>query len=127
MKYTIPFIMLTLLLVGCGRRDAEIQQQVTGTWVVHYGGDIRSTNIIRPDGGYSATVTGFPDGHRISIAGSILAKGGDLIETITTDSDTNQALPMVVRGHIIRLDDHQLVAKWDAKHAETTIAQKVEP
>jgi hypothetical protein len=127
MKYTIPFIMLTLLLVGCGRRDAKIQQQVTGTWVVHYGGDIRCTNIIRPDGAYSATVTGFPDGHSISIEGTMVAKGGDLIETITSDSETNQTVPIVVRGHIISLDDHQMVTKWDAKQAETTIAQKVEP
>jgi major membrane immunogen (membrane-anchored lipoprotein) len=126
MKHTIPLILLTLLLAGCGRRDAKIQQQMTGTWVVHYGGDIRCTNIIRPDGDYSATVTGFPDDHSISIEGTILAKGGDLIETITSDSETNQPVPIVVRGHIISLDDHQMVTKWDAKQPTTTVAQKVE-
>lgn len=126
MKCTIPFIFLTLLQVGCGRRDAKIQQQVTGTWVVQYGGDIRCTNIIRPDGGYSATVTGFPDGHIISIEGTIVAKDGDLIETVTSDSETNQTVPLVVRGHIISLDEHQMITKWDAKHPETTIAQKVQ-
>ena len=56
-----------------------------------------------------------------------MAKGGDLIETITSDSETNQTVPIVVRGHIISLDDHQMVTKWDAKQAETTVAQKVEP
>lgn len=126
MKYSIPFILLTLLLAGCGCRDAKIQQQVTGTWVVHYGGDIRCTNTIRPDGGYSASVTGFPDGHTISVEGTMVAKGGDLIETITSDSETNQPVPIVVRGHIITLDDHQMITKWDAKQAETTVAQKVE-
>ena len=57
----------------------------------------------------------------------IVAKGGDLIETITSDSETNQTVPIVVRGHIISLYDHQMVTKWDAKQAETTVAQKVEP
>jgi hypothetical protein len=126
MKYTITLILLSLLLTRCGRRDAKIQQQVTGTWVVHYGGDIRCTNIIRPDGGYTATVTGFPNGSVIRIEGTILARGGDLIETITSDSETNQNVPIVVRGHIISLDDHQMITKWDAKQVTTTVAQRIE-
>jgi len=125
MKYSVPLVLLCLLLIGCGRRDARIQHAVTGTWVVHFGGNVRSTNIIRPDGGFSATVTGFTNGSSLRIEGTILAKGGDLIETITRDSDPNEKVPMVVRGHIISLDRHQMVTTWDASRATTTVAQRV--
>jgi len=114
-----------LVVTGCGRSDASIQQAMTGTWAVEFGGKIRCTNVISSNGGFTGTVTGFPDGHVIQVAGTIIARGGDLIETITNSSEKNEPLPLIVNGHIIRLDDHEMVTRWDAKQVTTTIAKKL--
>ena len=125
MKYTITVICLSLFLTGCGRSDLQIQQEMAGTWLVHFGGSVYCINVIRPDGGYTASVTGFANGNVIRIKGTILARHGKLIETITADSDPGQQLPMIVHGHIIRLDDHQMITRWDTVPTTTTVAQKI--
>jgi hypothetical protein len=33
MRFTLTFALLGLLIMGCGRRDALLHKQLTGTWV----------------------------------------------------------------------------------------------
>jgi hypothetical protein len=123
----MTFIVLSLLLTACSHRDAVIQQDVTGTWVVYYADNIQSTNVIKPDGGYTATVSGFTNGSIVRIEGTVLARDGALIETITNDSETNHKVPSVVHGRLIRVDDHRMVTQWDEDgQIMTVVAQKVQ-
>ena len=127
MKYLSLFVVLSLLLTGCGSRDAKIQQQVAGTWVVEVDRNIRSLNIIRPDGRFAAKVTGFTNGSVIMIEGTIQARGGGLIETVTKSSQKSEKVPFVVHGQIIRLNERELVTKWDTKpQSVVVVARRVQ-
>jgi hypothetical protein len=126
MKNAFTFIILCLLLTACGRSDARIQKQVTGTWVVDAGNNIRSVNLIRPDGSFATKVTGFTNGSVVLIEGTFRVKNGELVETVTKSSQTNEKVPFVVHGKIIRLNDHEMVAKWDTKPVSViVVARKV--
>lgn len=125
MKRVLIFFLLTCLLTGCGRSDATIQQRMAGTWLVHFAGRVQCTNYIRPNGDYVAIVTGLPNGGSIRIEGTIMAKDGELIETITRDSDRSQLVPFVVRGHVVRLDEQHMVTRWDGAQSTTTEAQRL--
>jgi len=126
MKHVFTFIILCLLLTACGRSDARLQRQVTGTWVVDVGNNIRSVNLIRPDGSYAAKVTGFTNGSVVMIEGTFLVKNGELVETVTKSSQKDEKVPFVVRGHIISLTDHEMVARWDTKPVSVVVvARKV--
>lgn len=125
MKSAYTFILLSLLLTGCGRSDVQIQQEITGTWLVHFGGKVQSINVISPDGSYTATISGFKDGRVIRIQGMIHASDGELIETITRDNDPKQMLPMIVHGRIVSLDGQQMVTKWGGNPSTTTVARRI--
>jgi hypothetical protein len=127
MKHAFAFLALSLLLTACGRNDARLQRQVTGTWVVEVGNNIRSVNLIRPDGSYAAKVTGFTNGSVVMIEGTFRVKNGELIETVTKSSQTNEKVPFTVHGKIIRLNEHEIVAKWDTKPVSVVVvARKVQ-
>ncbi len=126
MKHAFTFIILSLLLTACGRNDARLERQVTGTWVVEIGNNIRSVSVIRPDGGYAATVTGFTNGSVVMVEGSFRVKNGELVETVTKSSQTNEKVPFTVHGQIIRLNNHEMIAKWDTKPVSVVVvARKV--
>jgi hypothetical protein len=127
MKVIFTFILLSLLLTGCGRSDVQIQHEITGTWLVHFGGKVQCVNVISPDGSYTATITGFVNGNVIRIQGTIRAQDGELVETITRDTDPNQMLPMIVSGQIITLDGRQMITKWGGNPSTTTVAQRIRP
>ena len=124
MKQVFTFIILCLLLTACGRSDARLQQQMTGTWVVEVGNNIRSVNIIKPDGSFAAKVTGFTNGSVVMIEGTFLAKNGALVETVTKSSQQNEKVPFVVQGHIIRLNNQEMVAKWDTKPVSVVVVAR---
>lgn len=127
MKHAFAFIILSLLLTACGRTDVRIQRQVTGTWVVEVGNNIRSVNLIRPDGSYAAKVTGFTNGSVVMIEGTFRVKNGELVETVTKSSQPNEKVPFTVHGQIIRLNNHEMVAKWDTKPVSVVVvARKVQ-
>jgi hypothetical protein len=126
MKYTITFILLGLLLTGCGRRDAKIQQQLTGTWV-ETGDSFRSTRVVCSSGSFDFQITGLTNGITVKEAGTLLARDGDLIITVTNDSRTNASLmPQVLHGRVVRLDEHDLVVRWDGIDKDTVL-QKARP
>jgi hypothetical protein len=35
MRFTFTFVLLSLLFIGCSRRDAKFRDQVTGTWTLN--------------------------------------------------------------------------------------------
>ena len=108
MKYTIPFILLIFLLVGCNRRDATIQRELTGTWHRDVGG-FQVTNVIAADGSYQVQVVGLNNITVGTSEGSLIAKNGVLIDTMTKNSVTNVQTPKVVQWQIVRIDKRELV------------------
>ena len=99
--------MLTQLLAGCGRRDATIQKESTGTW--HRDLDFfHVTNVIASDGSYQLQVVGVNNVTVNSLEGSLIAKNGVLIETTIRDSNTNVQTPLVVQWQILHIDKHEL-------------------
>ena len=126
MKYTTTFILLGLLLTGCGRRDAKIQQALTGTWV-EAGDSFRSTRVVSPSGSFDFLITGLTNGVTVKEEGTLVTKDGDLIITVTNDSRTNASLmPQGLHGRIVRLDEHELVVRRDGIDKDTAL-QKATP
>jgi len=129
MKYTITFLLLALLLMSCGRRDAKIQQKLTGTWGVDInlkGRQLHSTSIVSPDGSFADEITGFADGRIMKTEGRLLATNGMLIDIVTKNSETNARVPGTLRGRIVRLNDHELIVRWDGNDKDAVL-QKVKP
>lgn len=108
MKTILTFILLSLLAVGCSRRDATIQKELTGTWTRHPG-SVSIANVIAPDGSYHCQLVGAPNGTTDTLEGTLIAKSGVLIDTVTRDSETNQPTPRVMQWQIVRIDRHELV------------------
>ena len=126
MKNTITFIFLGLLLTGCSHSDSEIQRQLTGTWV-ETGDSFRSTRVVSPSGSFDFQISGLTNGVTVKEEGTLLARDGGLIITLTKDSRTNAAFsPQGLRGRIVRLNDQEMVVRWDGIDKDV-VAQKVKP
>jgi hypothetical protein len=125
MKYPITFIFLSLLLTSCGRNDAKIQQRLSGTWDIDRGFGVHGTLVVSPDGSIKSQFTGFTNGFILQVEGTLLAKDGGLIETVTKVNETNGTLPRSIRGRIVHLNDHELVVRWDGMKSDI-VSQKVE-
>ena len=108
MKTILTFILLSLLAVGCSRRDTTIQKELTGTWTRHSGADFAVTNVIAADGSYVCQLFGNPNSRVDTLEGTLIAKNGVLIDTVTKDSETNQQTPRVMQWQIVRIDEHEL-------------------
>jgi hypothetical protein len=104
MKYSITLILLTLILTGCGSREAKLHKQMTGTWT--------NSNIVKitlaSDG---SLVTRWKQG--VTYQGTWTIQNGEFVSTITNcipDGTTNfEAVGSVDRGRIISVDAHHLV------------------
>jgi hypothetical protein len=126
MKYTITFLFLALLLTGCGRRDAKIQHALTGTWL-EAGDSFQSTRVVSPSGSFDFQITGLTNGITVKEEGTLLARDGGLIVTVTNDSRTNASLmPQGLHGRIVHLDEHDLVVRWDGVDKDMDL-QKAKP
>ena len=130
MKHTITFILLGLLLTGCGRRDAKIQQELTGTWSVDInlkGRQLHSTLIVSPDGSCADEVAGFEDGKIMKTEGSLIATNGALIDIVTKNSWPDSKVPSdILRGRIVSLDDYELIVRWEGMDKDT-ILKRIKP
>ena len=121
MRHVFTFIILCLLLTACGRSDARIQKQMTGMWAVDIGNNVRSLNVIRPDGRFAAKITGFTNGSVVMIEGTFLVKNGGLVETVTKSSQKDEKVPFVVHGKIISLTPHEMITQWDTQPVSVTV------
>ena len=125
MKMILTFVLLSFVLTGCGQRDATIQRQLTGTWTRHFGNGCSVTNVIAPDGSYHCQLVGGPNGPTNTLEGTLIAKNGVLIDTVTKDSETNQQTPRVTQEQIVRIDGHQFVVSIN-NGATTATLDKVD-
>jgi hypothetical protein len=129
MKYTIPFLLLVLLLTSCGRRDAKIQQELTGTWRVdvNLGSQkLHSTFVVTPDGSCATEVTGFDGGKIMKTEGTLLATNGVLIDIVTRNSWPDSKVPDITHGRIVSMSDHELIVRWDGMDKDSVL-KKVKP
>lgn len=124
MRLPFALVLLTLLLAACNRPGVKIQQELAGTWVVDLGGNLRSTDVIQPNGSYECQITGDANGRIVTIDGILLVKGENLIDTVTKHQSTNLLAPVVFHGHVVRIDDHEFVAQWDGL-TNATLARKI--
>jgi len=125
-KTTITFALLSFLFTGCGRSDATIQRELTGTWARHFGNGCSVTNVIALDGSYRCQLVGGSNGPTDILEGRLIAKNGVLIDTITKNSETNQQTPQVTQYQIVRIDGKQLVLSINKGTTNVMILDKVE-
>ena len=126
MRFPLALILLSLLLTACNRPGAKIQQELAGTWVVDLGGNLRSTDVIKPNGSYECQITGDASGRIVTVDGILLVKDNLLTDTVTKHNDTNLPAPPVFHGHLISIDEHQFIAQWDGL-TNATVARKIAP
>jgi hypothetical protein len=84
--------------------DQQIQGELAGTWVSHWGPGLTTTGIITPDGSFKSQVSGMSNGKTVQSEGTLAVKSGTVITTQTNDGQT-----IVMRWHIIRLNSQELV------------------
>jgi hypothetical protein len=109
MKTILTFVLTSLLLAGCSRRDATIQGNLTGTWTHDWGNGIHGTSVIASDGGYQCEISGFTNGRVVRLEGTMIVKHGVLIDTLTTDSQTNAQTPRIFQWQIDHMNNHEFV------------------
>jgi hypothetical protein len=124
MRYPLALILLSLLLTACNRPGIKTQRELAGTWVVDLGGNLRSTDVIKPNGSYECQITGNTNARIITVDGILLVQGNLLVDTITKYNTTNLPVPAVFRGHVISIDEHEFVAQWDSL-TNATVARKI--
>jgi hypothetical protein len=48
-----------------------------------------------------------------ALEGTFQIKDRVLLDTVTKDSNTNAVLPMITRARIVRIDEGEMILKWD--------------
>jgi PBP1b-binding outer membrane lipoprotein LpoB len=133
MKIILTLVLLSFLMAGCSRHgatiqkesngttdatntftsvlssDTTIQNELIGTWHRDFGHGFQITNVITADGSYQGRVVGLNNVTVGSSEGSLIAKNGVLIDTMTKNSNTNVQTPQVVQWQIVHIDKHELV------------------
>ena len=102
MKYILPFVTLSLLLTGCSPRsprDVKIQKELTGSWSNGLG-----DTVIASDGAYHCQMTS-SDGKITKVVGTMIAKNGVLIDTLTSTTQTNISVPQSVVWHSFKFSN----------------------
>jgi hypothetical protein len=125
-KLPFALILLSLWLTACNRPGVKIQQELAGTWVVDLGGNLRSTDVIQPNGSYECQITSDAHGRTATIGGILLVRGDSLIDTVIRHQSTNLLTPTIFHGHVLHIDDREFIAQWDGL-TNATVARKVEP
>ena len=124
-RLTFALVLTSLWLTACNRPGVKIQQQLAGTWVVDLDGNVRSTDVIQPNGSYECQITGTAHGGTVIIGGILAVNGDSLVNTVTKHQSTNLLAPEIFRGHVVHIDDREFIAQWDGL-TSPTVARKVE-
>ena len=126
-----------LLATACGRGDpqsglpgdADIRQKISGTWLseIPNVGDTSVETIVNADGSFlcqigSARSSG--DVRRIHFEGYLSVQSGILTETITKDSQPNTPVPRSSRARIIRIDDNEMVVRYESMANEVVFRKE---
>jgi hypothetical protein len=106
-RFTLAFILLTLLMTGCHRRDVTLSQQIAGTWT-HEGG---FSMTIAPDSSFSSSFISSNHVVVLEYQGTWLVTNETMVATITNATGTrrHESVGSVDRMKITRVDKHQLV------------------
>ena len=122
MRASSSILVLMMLVLACRPRrestsspDEQMRTKLAGVWVgvqkYASGHDVMNTMEVTSDG-TCTTKLSIPErkvGPRtIEQTGTWRLEDGVLVETITSDSQTNARVPDMVRFKILRIDDHEL-------------------
>ncbi len=101
------------------------RSRLAGTWIVNVGGNVQFITTVTPNGTYVCRLDGLTNGVTRRLEGTEQIKNGFLIDLCTYDSQTNTSVPRTNRFRIIRMNDHEMVLKWDGNPYETVV-RKIE-
>jgi len=113
MKFTPHILIACLFLVGCSRRDAQLQKSVTGIWT----NDAVTVSFIA-DGTF--TLRPNNPAHTNISQGSWLIKDGALVCTFTKSTEVSVGFTTTMK--INRVGDDQLSVE-DSGHTSLLIRQ----
>jgi hypothetical protein len=107
MKTPFTIVALSLVLFGCGRRDAHLQKEVVGNWTR----DSHFQMSLSPDGSFVSHWTN--TNKSLTYQGTWMIQEGSLVSTITNciaDGYTNfERVGSVERWPVVRADSTDLV------------------
>ena len=118
---------LALFAMGCkGQQvtaaspDDEVFRKLLGVWAGEYkyasGSEMNMTITVAPDGSYVSklSIPGRERGPRfIEQRGTWRVQSGTIIDTVTSDSQTNFAVPYTNRMRVLRVDDRELAFEME--------------
>lgn len=121
MNLAPAILSLFLAVGGCKRHgDTKITKILAGTWAAtgryRNGQEFKSTVIVDQRGNYVCELVTQRESGRVqtnTLEGTFQAEEGVLTDTVTKHSNTNAVLPMIARARIVRLDDAEMILKWD--------------
>jgi hypothetical protein len=127
MRFMSLLITMAVCLTACGHHqpslsslsDAEVQKKLTGTWR-EQGEHAVCTFVVASNGDF-VTQGVFNEAHgvrKLTMKGTWIVKNGILIQTYTKSSQTNAHLPISDPLAIVRLDDRELVLRYDGRRPE---------
>ena len=109
-RNALIFVVLSLVFTSCDRRDAQLRQQIAGTWYLS-SGVIRGVIVFVSDGSASSHLTNGTEELAFQMTWKV--KDGIIISTDTRASARNTtnwiAVGDITRLKVIHVDDHQLV------------------
>jgi hypothetical protein len=110
---------VSLLLIGCNHRDAELRQKITGTWIPSSNGTIYAAVTVSSDGSFvskfSVIRTNIPS--ELIYQGTWQVKDGVLITTITNVDGLEPHDPVgkIRNIKIIHMDEHEMTYLIDGQ------------
>jgi len=120
-RLLLPFILVALLLAACNRQgNGTVQRISPGTWVVEgaypNGGNFKSTLVVAPDGDYRCQIIARGSSNEVrtfELEGTFRIQDGVLLDTTTKNSSTNAQVPNTSRARILRMDDREIVVRYE--------------
>lgn len=132
MRFVLLLSVVNLALVSCSRRNGDPQAAIAGTWLlardIPGGSHFQSTTIIARDGHYVSQISivhsNHPSRNAAEFQGTFEIKDGLLIDTINKDSQTNSRVPRTSRARIIRMNDREIVVKYEEQDTESVFRKE---
>jgi hypothetical protein len=110
-----------LLLTACGHREAEVSQQLAGTWKEGSPSGVLFTRTLSANGAFSETLSQ-SNFVAFTSQGTWLATNGELIITCTNGEGTTRTgqrfedpSGWVHRYKVIHVDGHQFIGERDGR------------
>ena len=129
MKIAMTCLMVIQLLAACSRRDEpKPASQVAGRnkmagnwlWTNAY---MKGAFTVESNGNYVGVLKRVGSNHlrNIEMQGVMEIKDGVMIETVTKDTQTNGAVPRTSRAQIIRMDEREMVLRWEGLESDVIL------